>query len=321
MYEIKKCISFSKSKLQALNEDMKSSFGNGCQLKNKLCVYVCGSLGRLEMSKESDLDLFFIIMSDNKEMERFCTKLTTYQFFAQMKQINDKHKFKSPSKGGYYWEFLSKDLLMDIGSREEDYNNSFTARMLLLLESKPIYNGEAYDSLLNETVDKYFAEYKDHSYDFLPLYLMNDILRYWYTLTLNYEYRRDGKDSKNEKIWKRLKLKFARLLTCFSMLACLFKSNICKEDVISFVNMTPFERLDFLVEENKDIKELIDKIKSEYLWFLDLKEKSEEIWDNEDFVRDAFKHADTFHNLVVHKLLSIISSNNQSLREKMDIIY
>ncbi len=145
---------------------------------------------------------------------------------------------------------ISDTNLLDIGSREEDFNNSFTARLLMILESKPLYNLAAYDELIDSIIiKKYFKDYKSHCENFHPLFMMNDIKRYWNTLTVNYEYGRKDSHSVNKKNWKRLKLKFARLITCYSMIACLYEESITPEYTINCIKLTPFERLDLIAEK------------------------------------------------------------------------
>ena len=192
----------SQKKLDELRNELKLAYPEG-NLNNQICIYACGSMGRLEMTEKSDLDLFFV--TEAIKVEDFAiANLDKYLFFSKLYEINSRLKYQDPSKGGIYWEFTPKENLLDIGSRQEDYNNSFTARMLLLLESKPLYNENAYKKIVKETIDKYFSDYTDYSDEFYPLFLMNDILRYWYTLTLNYEYRRDDSDDANKRYWKRL---------------------------------------------------------------------------------------------------------------------
>jgi hypothetical protein len=148
---------------------------------------------------------------------------------------------------------------------------------------------------------------------------MNDILRYWYTLTLNYEYRRDSEDDDNKKYWKRLKLKFARLITCFSMLACLYKEGITEQDVINFIKKTPFERLEMLAEEHLEVKPIVEKIVQTYGWFLELRKESPTWWNAEENRRLAIEYADKFHKLVVHDLMNEVAKSNLALRDKMDV--
>lgn len=309
----------SKGKLTQLVSKLEQAYPLGNSFHKKICVYACGSLGRLEMAENSDLDLFFIIMNSAKKEEKsLCSNLDRYNFFAKLHDIHKELGYKDPSKDGIYWDFISQNNLLDIGSREEDFNNSFTARMLLLLESKPLYNKKAYDRLVKLIVDKYFVDYKGHSSTFYPLFLMNDILRYWYTLTLNYEYRRDNNDSENDKNWKRLKLKYARLITCFSMVSCLYKPEITPEYVIDCIKMTPFERLNMLPSYFEEIDDIIKEIETKYKWFLELKKEDKEWWNIASNKKSAIENAESFHNIVVHELMNKLSCANPELRKRAD---
>lgn len=309
---IEKTIINSKDKLTSLKSSLATVYDN--KYKN-VVVYVCGSLARYEMVESSDLDLFFIT-NDKKILS---SNLNKYTFFSKMYEISKNNNFEDPSKEGYYWEFIPQCNLLDIGSREEDFNNSFTARMLLILESKPLLNENKYENLLSIVLDKYFEEYSNHSGDFYPLFLMNDILRYWYTLTLNYEYRRDPSDSKNKRYWKRLKLKYARLLTCFSFVACLCSESTTKEDVIKFVHLTPFERLNYLTTIHPELSNIVVEIQREYAYYINLHSQNDTWWNDENNKEDAFKHAESFHSLLIHNLLKKVVEKNPSLQNKIDM--
>lgn len=309
----------SQRKLAELVSKIEDAYPQGEAFYKRVCVYACGSLGRLEMAENSDLDLFFIIMNSSRERKNvLCSNLDRYNFFAKLHHIHKNLGYKDPSKEGIYWDFISQENLLDIGSREEDFNNSFTARMLLLLESKPLYNEKAYNDLVESIVDKYFVDYIGHSGDFYPLFLMNDILRYWYTLTLNYEYRRDITDTENDKSWKRLKLKYARLITCFSMIACLYKPEVDPQYVINCIKMTPFERLNMLPMHFECTGSIIQEIESRYQWFLDLKKEDQKWWEIAENKRVAIENAEEFHQVVVHKLMNKLSLANPELRKRAD---
>lgn len=142
----------SLKKLDELRNELKIAYPEG-YMNDQICIYACGSMGRLEMTEKSDLDLFFV-SEDNGSQDFTITNLDKYLFFSKLYEINGKLKYQDPSKGGLYWEFTPKENLLDIGSRQEDYNNSFTARMLLLLESKPLYNENAYKRIVKETMKK-----------------------------------------------------------------------------------------------------------------------------------------------------------------------
>lgn len=289
------------------------------ELASEICVYVCGSLGRLEMTKKTDLDLFFInkLNTDDRN-DNTSSNLINYLFFAELYKINNELGFQKPSKKGLYWIFTPKRDLLEIGSPYEDSNNGFTARMLLILESKPIYNEPAYNQLIKEVVDRYFCDFEKYQEEFYPLFLMNDILRYWYTLTLNYEYRRDSRDDDNTKNWKRLKLKYSRLITCFSMIASLYKEKISPDYILECIKMTPFERLYAISEDIPSMKSIIKNIEKEYEWFIKLREQESSWWNSTENKTIAFEKADIFHKLLVKELMQVVSRSNMPLKDKTD---
>jgi hypothetical protein len=314
---LNKANEFSQNKLKELIEALSFSINEKEFEKDfleKICIYVCGSLGRSELSEKSDLDLFFIYDDDD-----LCSNLDKYRFFSRVYDVNKKLGFKEPTKKGLYWDFISKKNLTEIGSRYEDSNNSFTARLLLILESKPVFNEKLYKKIIDNVISEYFIDYSDHHDNFLPMFLINDILRFWFTLMLNYEYRRDGNDKKHERYWKRLKLKFPRLLTCFSTLACLFKNDINQDYVTKLTLKTPLERLNIAAGTDHSILLLIDKIKEDYSWFLGLTKENHSWWEKEENKKLAFDKADNFHELIIRNLINEISKNNPELKKRIEL--
>lgn len=315
-----KIITKSQEFLDKVSNKMQDKFGD--EKYDSICVFACGSLGRFEMTDKSDLDLFFIIKSDpsvvDSEEKMGISNIDKIDFFAKMLSINNEMNCEPPSNGGEYWVFTEEENLLDIGSRADDFTNSFTARMLLLLESKPLHNSAYYDELVANTVNKYFKEYEEHKDDFYPLYLMNDILRYWYTLTLNFEYRRKPSGDANKEYWKRLKLKYARLLTCYSMIACLYEENITPEYVIKCVKMTPIERLNHVAGKYEDAKEIVDKIILSYQDYLDMRGKNND-FTNDILRAEVFGRAEDFHKLVIKEFMRVVSNHNRTLKDKVDV--
>ena len=310
----------SQKKLNILREDFKVNIDNKANKPN-VCVFAAGSLGRLEIADSSDLDLFFVLTDTHQNRSNTIkpSNLQTYTFFNTVYEMYKKHKFPDPSSGGKYLEFINVSELFKIGSREEDFKNGFTTRMLMLLESKYVYNEEEYNKIIEEILDAYFVDYNDHSKNFVPLFLMNDIYRYWYTVTMNYEFRRDKADDINKKYWKRLKLKYARMITCYSMIACLYKPNIQKEDIKSFIKMTPIERIESVSQFVHGIEDEIEDIKKEYSWFLELKRESPDWWNKSENKTKAFANAELFHDILIHRFMKKVESANPALKSKTDI--
>ena len=167
----------------------------------------------------------------------------------------------------------------NLGSPSDDYFNFFTARMLLLLESKAIYNEMLYDKCLSEIINCYYVDFHDHTEHFQPIFLTNDIIRFWKSLCLNYEHRRirkqvDNQNSNQEKLvahTKNLKLKFSRKLTCFSFVLMLLarKGTIDQNDVKEIALLTPTERLQSLKNIDSNVSNKIQKALNSYQWFID----------------------------------------------------
>src|SRR5262249_1826494 len=150
-----------------------------------LAVYVTGSFGRLEARypRGSDLDVFFLYAPPDdplgtKELER----LTWFRLIAGVIEAAGSLDFEPFSRDG---EFLKvhnvKRVGQELGSRHEDAENGFTARVLLLLESQYLLNEALYDELVLETIGFYYGDFATNRERFRPHALVNDILRYWRT--------------------------------------------------------------------------------------------------------------------------------------------
>ena len=237
-----------------------------------LCIYVTGSFGRLEASSYSDLDLFFIKEGTRAkaQMSYIDKTLMDASLICKCREVN----FPEFSGDGEYLEVhYLQSMIENLGGRKDDYENLFTARLLLLLESLPIYNESLYEKVLREITDSYFRDYEDHEQNFRPLFLINDILRFWKTLCLNYEYSRNNLGTDEARARKshlrNLKLKFSRMLTCFSLVIALAvpRDSIEPEECVRLMRERPLERLrSVAVDSNRE--ELWNKLTEDYSWFL-----------------------------------------------------
>jgi len=89
--------------------------------------------------------------------------------------------------------------------------------MLLIIKYRPILSAEFYDRVLEKVITRYFVDFEDHQDEFMPIFLINDIQRFWKTLCLNYEYARNSRDTetdsaKSEVYLNNIKLKTQVLL-------------------------------------------------------------------------------------------------------------
>lgn len=281
-----------------------------------LCIYATGSYGRKEASRYSDLDLFFV------HKDRPISKIEKTLVDASLIKITREMEFGDFSGDGEYLQVHDlKEILDNLGNREDDYRNFFTARMLLLLESTPIFNDAVYAGSIKAVVDAYYRDYHGHEKDFRPVFLANDIVRFWKTLCLNYEHSRNrrGAAKKSSAHIKNLKLKFSRMLTCFSTVLLLARhyKQLAPDQLAELVRMPPLERLRESASGIPDGESSLRQLLDDYSWFLEVTDRPKEEllqWITDRSARDqAFERARTFGH-EMYNLLFKISQDGDLLR-------
>lgn len=266
--------------------ELQRMLGVASQLAtSKACVYAIGSFGRGEASKFSDLDLF--IVGHGTKNKRSLSALDEICIKAELIGATRKLQIQEFSGDGeYLTHYTVDDLVGTLGKPEDDASNTFTARLLLLLESRPLLGDGVYMDVIREVVMKYWRDYESHETDFLPGFLANDILRLWRTFCVNYEARTltkpDAKKAKRKL--KNYKLKHSRLLTCFSALIYLlavYQTNgtVTPDDAVAMVLMSPTKRLEWLKEQKQlaFAHPAVDQLLDRYEQFLGRTDESEDV--------------------------------------------
>lgn len=285
-----------------------------------ICVYATGSYGRLEGWSGSDVDLFFLYDGEDAT-DRF-PWITFTRLAACLVDASEAMGFPEFSGDGKYLEVLYvRDMERVLGSPDDDSTNAFTARMLLLLESQPVYDADLYASLLERIVGFYYRDFEDHADDFVPGFLVNDILRFWRTLTLNYEHHRrqlqdlvgeELREKKASSALKNYKLKVSRMATCYSMVANLSSEPrpVTADTVLELCRMTPGERLARVGDRGIGAAELVARIADAYEAFLQDVQRPEDTLLEEfssDEVRSRkLEEAAGYGKLVYDLLLAVV---------------
>lgn len=281
-----------------------------------LCIYATGSLGRGDAWRESDLDVFFIRPGNAPAASAKPKPLDKARVLAAIENIRGTMHLPELTERFLDFHYI-EDILASMGSAEEDARNMFTARMLMLLEGTYLYNSMAYQANLGKIVGEYFRDYENNQEDFRPIYLINDIIRFWKTMCLNYEKKRNDVHAGN--VDGRFKLKYSRLLTCFSMIAPLVSEQagvITKEVVVDLSNLKPWERLTQAATVSADGVRILKELRTEYAWFLRetaTKARLERALDDKARKHMMFDRANQFNRLM-YEFLMAVTINNQDMR-------
>lgn len=194
----------TESKLDALRNRL-ANMG----LHEDVVVLTCGSYARREASPESDID-FFIITSQPPPRSGQPFDMITLPWAESVREAINEVVPIEPAAGGAFAKVESRNsMLVNIGG-EQDSNQNITRRMLFLLEGEWLFNADGLKQVRRQILERYIGEgMTDHQ---LALFLLNDIIRYYRTIAVDYEFKTvEGGDPKPWGI-RNIKLVFSRKL-------------------------------------------------------------------------------------------------------------
>jgi hypothetical protein len=168
---------------------------------SELSIVVVGSYGRCEVSCASDVDFF--ILHDHSLSQAVLAKVlhqTTEKLRAlSMPGESDQQKFSTAA-------LLERTRLSaNIGGKRES-SDTLTRRMLLLLESRPLFGDACFAHTQQTVLREYMPNHQGRG---LPRFMLNDLVRYHRTSMSNFEEKLvEG------KAWgvRNIKLRFSRKL-------------------------------------------------------------------------------------------------------------
>jgi hypothetical protein len=191
---IRKARLFSDEKLEQLRRVIDGLVPGGD------IVVANGSYARREASEGSDID-FYVLTNGKRSPEP--------TWVDQVRRSVLTIVPVEPAKDGTFSNVVEspETLLRNIGG-DQDSNATITRRLLLLLEGEWLFNSEGLKELRRDILQRYIGEkITDHQ---LALFLLNDIIRYYRTMAVDYENKIEG----DVKPWgiRNIKLVFSRKL-------------------------------------------------------------------------------------------------------------
>jgi hypothetical protein len=164
-------------------------------------VVINGSFARREASAGSDIDFYIVTCSDDQTVPPWAEIVR--EEIAKIVPI-------SPAEDGAFAQVERLETLIRNIGGEYDDNHNITRRMLLLLEGEWLFNEAGLKDIRRKILERYIAEgMKDHQ---LALFLLNDIVRYYRTMAVDYEFK--TVEISKVKPWgiRNIKLMFSRKL-------------------------------------------------------------------------------------------------------------
>lgn len=189
-------------------------------------LVVFGSVARNEFTSGSDIDWILLIdgqsIPEHKEQEHAIAR----------KLIGEDGKFRRPGTSGVFGRMVgSHGLVHNIGG-EDDLNSNTTRRILLLLESLPIGNREAYDRVRRQIIRRYLDDDRGLTRGSgdtrVPRFLLNDLTRYWRTVTVDFVYKQRADEGEKWAL-RNAKLRMSRKLIFAAGLAHVFLCHLDPE--------------------------------------------------------------------------------------------
>lgn len=183
-------------------------------------VVVFGSIAREEASTASDLD--YLVITHGLLDDPGAGVQEVIEALEQLR--DDELGLEAPGGTGIFGKLVAAPDLVERVGLEDDTNPHHTRRILLLTESVSILSEDRHEQLLRAIVRRYLADYGDPKPG-VPRFLLNDVLRYWRTLAVDYQAKQWGQRAPEWGL-RYLKLIISRKLMIASTVVSLF---LCEE--------------------------------------------------------------------------------------------
>lgn len=250
---------------------------------DSISIYATGSFGRQEATEGSDLDAFIAEIPGQNEAGLSLSGLDQKVLIGRIIEVVRSCSLPDLDRDGEFIKYYSSDqLVKNIGLAEDEVENTFTARLLLLLESESLLSDAAHTQILQHVINTYWRDFEDYPDSFRPTFLLNDILKYWRVLCVDYESKMTQDHSgvaerRQTRRVKNLKLRYNRMMTCFSTVAALCDEferlgSVSPDAALAICAASPIGRLEHIAHQcpSADVSRVVSELKDAYNSFLEV---------------------------------------------------
>ncbi|MEE3369123.1 MAG: DUF294 nucleotidyltransferase-like domain-containing protein [Planctomycetota bacterium] len=227
-------------------------------------VAVSGSLGRMEKTANSDLDL--IVVVHDQVTRGPAPRAACKRVYQALRPLG----LATPRTDGIFAGPSTQETLCDPlrrGTIAEE-PEVFGKRIQWLLDCQPIYGFDAFETLLDGVLKWYAVEFPTDGEGGAAVYLMNDLVRYFRAICVDCQWR--GRQDGARWRLRNLKLMHTRLVACGALLLSLGEMSRagCQHDWLrKQLRCTPLERLVRVFQQYQQTEEL-QRILASYAHFL-----------------------------------------------------
>ncbi len=168
-------------------------------------VVLFGSWGRAELTAHSDDDWALVVDSGGAELGE---REHLLSWVGDALGTGDA----VPGATGIFGEVVSAESLAARIGLQDDSNANLTRRMLLLLESVAVARPEVHDRAMRRVLGAYLDPTADGGDRRPPRFLLNDLIRYWRTIAVDFEgkHREIDGDGAEKWVMRNAKLRLSR---------------------------------------------------------------------------------------------------------------
>lgn len=158
--------------------------------KPPIDVVAFGSMARFEMTQESDFD--YLVIAYGLDVKPGAYRRSLAITDGLRTSLGDEPDalnasiIREPGASGLFGTVVSAPDLIEVIGLERDTNHSHSRRVLLLEESVSLYDQQQHERLIEAIIGRYL-EARPPSVSGMPRFLLNDLARYWRTLSVDYQ--------------------------------------------------------------------------------------------------------------------------------------